>query len=283
VIVMRTVSGTVLRAATFGCVPVVDDEATRVRLSDLSDAIGAALGIAMRPHRAPSPGALANAFRSGRVHIAWTSPALVTSDAAFVSARPLVRSVRHGSSTYHGVLFARAGGRIRDLADLRGARVAWVAPTSAGGYLVPRLALAELGVSPVGLFAEEMFVGSHGAVADAVREGRADVGAVYASYDGGDGAARMLSAGFAPSGEGLDAWRVLAVGGPIPSDVLVASDALLHTVRVDPVAALSHLHDDARARDAMQHLLGADAFEPCDLDALEELKARLERAHALTG
>lgn len=276
-------SGTVLRSAAFGCVPVVDDEATRVRLNDLSDAIGAALGITTRPHRAPSPSALANAFRAGRVHIAWTSPALVTSDVAFATARPLVRSVRNGASLYHGVLFGPIRGSVQTVADLRGARVAWVAPTSAGGYLVPRLALAELGVSPVGLFGEEIFVGSHGAVAGAIREGRADVGAVYATYEGGDPTGRMLTSGFAPHGEELDAWRVLAVGGPIPSDVLVAAEPLLHTVRVDPVAALSALHQDPRARAAMQHVLGADSFEPCDLGALDALRLRLDRAQALAG
>ncbi len=278
-------SGHVLRSATFGCVPVADDDRTRAYLNDFCAALGEALKLDVRPHRAPSSTALASAFVSGRVHLAWTSPALAVSDAALSEATPLVHSVREGASQYHGVVFARADGPIQSLAQLEGATVAWVERSSAGGYLFPRLALAREGYAPERLFSRELMLSSHGAVAQAVRSGRVDAGATFAVFEDSDPTRALLIAGFAPQGEGRDEMRVLAVSPPIPSDVIVASGALLDTLTVDVVTVLEGLAGDERARVAMKHLLGADALTRCPpgyLDVLRRAVAQTE-ARAAAG
>ncbi|HJL15253.1 MAG TPA: phosphate/phosphite/phosphonate ABC transporter substrate-binding protein [Sandaracinaceae bacterium LLY-WYZ-13_1] len=249
--------------------PVSDDPDTRAHLNDLCGAIGDRLGVAVHAHRAPSAGALANAFRAGRVHLAWTSPAAAAIDPRLSEAVPLVRSVRGGATRYHAVVVARRDGRLRAPGDVRDVRAAWVAPTSAGGHLFGRRALEAHGVDLATAFASEVFLGSQRAVVEAVRDGRADVGATFAVFQGGDPRRPLERAGFDVSGDEL---RVLCASEAIPSDVVLASPALLNTVRVEPVEALTHLHEDPNAAAALRQVLGADRFEPCAPDELERLR-----------
>lgn len=267
----RIHSGTVLRSATFGCVPVSDDASTRARLNDLCEVLGVRLGVDIRPHRAPSPAALVNAYRAGRVHLAWTSPALAATDPGLRDAVPLVHSVRFGAKHYHSVLFARADHDAR----LEGAHVAWVAASSAGGYLFARRAMVARGLEPEATFASERFVGSHGAVVAAVSDGEVDVGATFGVFEHGDAVRPLLRAGFGEDPEALSAFRVLLTSEPIPSDVVVAAPALLNTLRTDPVEALEQLHLDPRGAAALEHVLGAESLERCAEGELEALSARL--------
>lgn len=279
----RTSSGTVLRAATFGCVPVSDDANTRAQLNDLCDLLSLVFRLPIRSHRAPSPGALASAFRSGRVSLVWSSPALAAIDSAMREGIPLVRSVRGGTSSYVGVLFVPSDSPIQTPAHLAGTRVAWVDPSSAAGYLFPRLALAERGVDPNGLFASETHFGSHGAVVDAVRSGRADVGATFAVYEDNDPSRALLRAGFGAEPLEVARWRVLLPTASIPSDVIVASRELIDTLALDPVEALVQMHRTPKAAEALRHVLGTDSFERCPLGCLDGLRAQLERAKALAS
>lgn len=274
----RSDSGTQLRSITFGCVPVRDDFDTRARLNDLTHAMSRAIGVPVRPHRAPSVTSLAHAYRAGRVQMVWVSPVVAACDEEFAQATPLVRSVRQGVSRYHGVLFASRAGRVRRLDDLDGARAAWVGETSAAGFVFPRVALVERGFDPASVFSEERCVGSHGAVVREVRAGLADVGATFAVYREGDPSRELVRAGFSEDGSALDEFRVLLTTGAIPSDVIVASPAVLATARSDLGGALERLHEDPVAQNALSHVLGAERFARADPSELRALREHLARA-----
>ncbi|MEC7521924.1 MAG: PhnD/SsuA/transferrin family substrate-binding protein [Myxococcota bacterium] len=279
----RPGSGTQLRTCTFGCVPVRDDFDTRARLNDLAEAISRALGIPVRPHRAPSPAALAHAYRAGRVQLAWVSPVLAATDEAFADATPLVRSVRQGVSRYHGVLFAARDGRVRRLDDLDGAVAAWVTESSAAGYVFPRAALARRGFEPRSTFGAERLCGSHGEVVRAVEAGQADVGATFAVYREGDPARELVRAGFSEDGTRLDRFRVLLTTDPIPADVVVAAPSALVTARGDVRGALERLHEDPVALNALSHVLGAERFARAEPGELRSLRAQLGASIELGG
>ena len=261
----------------FGCVPHVDDVAVRGKLNEVCDALALLAGVKVRSHRSPSPAALAGAFAAGRVDLAWVSPTLFLSSDAFRYAAPLVSSVREGSTLFHAVLFVAADSAIRSPTEIRGKRVAWVAPTSASGYIVPRLALARYGLEPRGLFSRETFFDSHGAVARAVLEGSADVGATYAVFEDGDATKTLVRAGFehAPP---LGA-RIIHAAGPIPSDLVVAARSVPIVTRAALVLAFEHLHTHARG--PMLSLFGADAFTTFVPGALDSLREEVEAGVAL--
>lgn len=263
----------------FGLVPVHDDEETRAGLAHITLALGEALGRPVVERRAASPDALARAWGSGTIDLAWVSPALALTAPEMRGAVPAVSSVRQGVASYHGVLFVRRDSPIASPLGLRRARAAWVAPTSAGGYIFPRVALAGHGVDPAGLFAEESFLGSHGAVARAVRDGDADVGATFAVFEGGDATAPLVRAGFTDL-EGGGWARILLPTPPIPADLLVASPGLAREVGLDRLrAALRAL--PLVAPEAVRHVLGADSFVACDERSLEDLRRQLDDARVL--
>lgn len=261
----------------FGCVPHVDDDAVRAKLNEFVDALGALAGTKVRPHRSPSPAALAGAFAAGRVDLAWLSPTLFLSADAFRFAAPLVSSVREGSTQFHAVLFVRRDSPIRSPTQLVGARAAWVAPTSASGYIVPRLALARYGLDPRTLFRSETFLDSHGAVSRAVLEHKADVGATYAVFENGDATKGEVRAGFDNIPE-LEA-RILHAAGPIPSDLVVAARGVPIVTRAALVRAFEHVHE--RARGPIISLFGADSFTSYVQGSLDPLRAEVEAGVAL--
>jgi hypothetical protein len=73
------------------------------------------------------------------------------------------------------------------------------------------------------------------------------------------------------------------VSDSIPSDVIVASPTLISTLSIDPIAALEALGKNELAATAMQHVLGADAFERCVASELDGLRFRLRDLVAAAG
>ena len=249
-------------------------------LGDFCRWLGDSLHVPVTPHRYPSPDSLASAFGRERVDLAWTSPVLALTSEDMDTAMPLVSSVREGVASYHAVLFTRSDAPFRSPSDLAGVRAAWVARTSAGGYLMPMLALAARGVTPDKAFSVERFVNSHGAVARAVLDGSADVGATYAVFEDGDPTKQLLRSGFLDADPAAEV-RVLMASGPIPADLVVAQRKLAITVRAAVVTALEHIADDAEAAAAAKRIFGADGFRRFEPGALDPLRADVDSGRAL--
>jgi ABC-type phosphate/phosphonate transport system substrate-binding protein len=169
----------------------------------------------------PTYPALVEALRSEWCALGWLPP-LVGHDLSLCrTATPLVVASRAGGSTYFAGFIASERSRIWHLGQLAGKRVGWVSKLSAAGYVVPRLHLASIGLLPENLFASEKIYGSHRAVRSAL-EFDCDVVATYLEMGAGEEA---ICAGVeAPH-------RIVAVSGPIPSDVVSASVTLTGELR----------------------------------------------------
>jgi len=241
-------------------------------------ALGTALGLQVEPRLWGTPHEIELGFAEDLVDVAWVSPALLLMGLDAVV--PLVRSVRAGTGYYHSALFVRADAAARSVVGLRGLRAAWVAPTSASGYIFPRLALADHGYDPRSFFGEETFLGSHGAVSRAVLSGEADVGATYATFENGDPTRTLLRAPFLDETEG-HATRILFVSPAIPSDLIVANANLPGPLRKKLQQAFERLADDPAARAAVKHVTGAEAFVAFEPGALNTLAAQIETGKTL--
>ncbi|GAB5541431.1 MAG: hypothetical protein SangKO_011910 [Sandaracinaceae bacterium] len=263
-----------------GLVPtVVDDDETVEHLEVVRGTMARALGMPCAIHRAVSPGALLFAFGSGAVHLAWSSPTLALTAPEMRDATPICCSIREGVAHYHGVLFVRNAAHIASPLQLRGRRAAWVAGTSAAGFIFPRVALAGHGIDPESLFSEERYLGSYGAVARAVRDDFADVGASFAVFEGGDATRPMLRSGFTQV-EGCEDMRVILSTPPIPADLWVASRTLMEALgRPALEGALQALASEAP--EAIRRVFGAEAFEPTDERGLADLRRQLDDARQL--
>ncbi len=265
------------RRVTFGLVPAQAGEPSRVLLKDLCDQLAEDTHVSVVPHCAPSPSALGSAIEAGRVQLAWVSPTLLLLSPALSRVVPLLSSVRQGVAFYHAVIFVPEGSDAKSAADLAGRRVAWVAPTSAAGYLVPRASLARQRIDPAKLFREELFCESHGDVARAVLDGRADAGATYAVFRGGDPKQPLVRAGFQEIPV-AGRFRVVDVAGPIPSDMIVAEPSVPLSLRAALAGALCRLAVDPACSVAIRKIIGAEEFRPFSHAALLELTALVRSA-----
>jgi phosphonate transport system substrate-binding protein len=91
-------------------------------------------------------------------------------------AIPITRGLNlAGKAEYQSVIFVAPGSTIQKIEDLRGKRFAFGSFTSTQGHLIPRIILAEHGLSLEDL-AVYKYTGSHRSCADAVLSGCFDVG-----------------------------------------------------------------------------------------------------------
>jgi phosphate/phosphite/phosphonate ABC transporter binding protein len=250
-----------------GIALATDPGATRNLLENFCQALAAATGLEVVGKGMWHYHRLLEAMEIGDVDLAWLPPIVALRAAGKRRVVPIALPVRNGVSVYSTALFTRQDSPIRTLDDLLYVRAAWVDRQSAAGYLVIRAFLRSQGVDLEKAFAADTFLGAHDAVARAVLEREADVGATFVYF----GAPNMppRSAGW-----GGATVRILAQAGPIPSDVIAASTRL----HADVVAAVQQALINARHPDlaqAARALLGAESFSAPLHEHLEPLTALL--------
>ena len=248
---------------------VTDLARTRAAFEVFCRRLETATGFRIAPAVHASYASLIEEALAGRLDLAWSPPLVAVRLRQAQAATPIALVRRSSRTGYHSALFARAEGPLRRPGDLRGLRAAWVSPESASGYFAPRWHLRSLGVDPKIAFVEEAFLGSHEAVAQAVLDGEADVGATHVGLDPSGGS--LASAPWISIGAPPTAIRVLLLIGPIPGDVIVAGRHVPPGTRRRLTAALLTLRGD-EAADATQTVFDSTRFEPASVDHLRLLE-----------
>jgi phosphonate transport system substrate-binding protein len=241
-------------ALTLAIVRSEDPASAKVKLEALRAALSEALATEVVSEHHARYDTLVEAMEAGTVAMAWMPPLLAVSLEDRGIAQPLALPVRQGSTSFRAAFFVPLGAR-RPLRELRGARVAWVDPSSAAGYRVPRAMIEAEGYDPVTFFASETFYESHDRVVAAVLGELADVGATYCRVDE---AGKVIWAGWTES-DGASSARVepAVISGPIPNDAFVVGASVDEHARA---AILTALTTDTKASVAAQKLFNAAAF-----------------------
>ncbi|MFO0759066.1 MAG: PhnD/SsuA/transferrin family substrate-binding protein [Byssovorax sp.] len=254
--------------------------ATEPLLAALCQELSAALGRPIAPLVLPSYAALTDALADGRAQIVWAPPLVAIELEDTGLATIALCCTRGGQIDYHTAIFTRHAAPYEKLADLKGCHAAWVDAHSAGGYLVPRMRLAKEGLDPATLFGKQSFLGTHAAVACAVLDGEADVGATYLSLDPKTG--RPESAGWLEAGAGINGAYVLATAGPIPSDAIALGNRLGSDEKAAIVERLLALPE--AIPDIFGRLFRADGLAVPEASHFAALRAvRAEQAKANGG
>lgn len=202
----------------------------------------------------------------GSIQFAWMS-AIAHTRATKRGAVLTAVTERQGSITYRSALVVRVDSVYVGLAGLRGVRVAWTDPSSAGGHVFPRLHVQHAGIDPRRDFASEKFYGSTRAALDAVAEGKADLCACYVRSSSADPDVALNDVERVIPGAS-DALRVIGVTDQIPPDGIVSS------ARLDPLAGaqlrdvLLDLHNHPAGRSALEQLMQADRLRGVSNDVL---------------
>ncbi|MCC6524918.1 MAG: PhnD/SsuA/transferrin family substrate-binding protein [Polyangiaceae bacterium] len=250
----------------FAAVLGPDAETSHPIFAGLCEALGRALSVPVTGAAYASYDELLEVVALGRFELVWLPPLLALRAARGAAAEAVVLPVRNGAVSYSTALFVRPDSPIRGVDDLGGSRIAWVDRLSVGGHLVARALLRARGLDPQRVFAEERFLGSHGAVARAVERGRADVGASFAYFARPEGGARQVR----HAGWGTLPVRVLVDVGGIPMDLLAVRPGLAPELRRGVSDALLAPGDGDVARLA-RALLSAESFEPAPPGLFDEL------------
>lgn len=252
---------------------------TRPAVMDFCEALGAIMGVEVTAGAYPDYLALLEAMNEGHADLAWLPPVIALRSASQGSTLPVALPIRNGLAWFSAALFARPDTALTSLESLRGSRVAWVDPQSASGYLVIRAWMRSQGYDPQNVFAQEHFLGSHESVVQAVMRGDADVGATFAHL--GEDMQWVRSAGW-----GHHQVRVLALAGPIPSDVVAASVRLpVPVIRYIRDVLVHHMSDALRS--ACAALLQAEGFVAAEsehmaplVDLLNHFEDTARRVHS---
>ena len=218
-----------------------------------------ALGRAVRFEPGATYQDVVTRLEKGAVDVAFVG-ALAYLQARKHGAHAILKSIRKGASSYHGVLVIPAESGIKSLKDLKGKTVAFVDKTSTSGYLYPRMLLKKSGLDPDKDIVTAL-AGSHRKAVEMVLEGKAVAAACF------DGAQDAL-----PDPAKV---RVLARTADIPSDPVVVGA----TVTAEQSKALRKALIDLAQNNAAAGFFAAadiDGFVPAadrDYDSLAEQAA----------
>ncbi|RKG72318.1 phosphate/phosphite/phosphonate ABC transporter substrate-binding protein, partial [Corallococcus terminator] len=159
--------------------PSLGEIREHVRVELFARALSERLGRPVVMAMSPTYEALEAELAAGRVDMAWGTAEQC--NAFEPQARAVLRAVRSGSWHYHSALVCRSDAPLT-LETLQGKRVAWVAPRSTGGHLLPVRHLESLGLRPDTLFSEQRFLGTYRKALDAVLRGESDVAAIFSNH-----------------------------------------------------------------------------------------------------
>lgn len=228
---------------------------------------------------ARDPQQMAGYLRRGRVDWVTETPAMAAELQSRTGARPFLRALREDRNVYRSLVFVRRDSGIRNLADLRGKRLALQTRSSTSAFYLPlitlldaRLPLTELarpddhpGANEVGF----LLARSELNIATWVHKGLADAGA-FSNLDW-DNPRRMP-----PSFR--EDFRVIAESDSVPRAIeLVRKDlpvALADALR----DILLDLDDQPDAAEALRGYFATARFEAIDAEtqrSLSTLNARI--------
>lgn len=241
----------------FGAGPVALHNQRSEARQQVERLLEAAVGRRVTVEGVPSYGELLKMSIDGHADFSWLPPALfVRAEAQGVTL--LLGGVRQFAAQYSGAIFVRTDDPAKRAEDLAGRSIAWVDKNSCAGYLFPRLALQDRGLTPSTHFSTEEVLGSHGAVTRAVAVGEVDAGANFIAVDRDGG---IMRAGWALE---VDAQRMrpILLSEPIPADTICAGSRVDKDLRNQFAMALGEMHTSSEGCRALIGLFGVDRFEP---------------------
>ncbi len=257
-------AGGVLNNSTIIFAVAPGEEGREERLGTLCEKLSDRTGLAISVAPQRSYRTLLAQFASGTVHAAWTPPLLAAELRRAKLVETLLRSKRESGRSYHAVFIVAAGSEFRSVLQLRGGSAAWVDPTSASGYLVPRQWLRSKGIEPRKFFSKHRTAHTHVGVVDTVVRGDADVGATFAIF--GNSFGEVLKSAWLTTGQDVE---IIANAGTVPSDGISFSTRI-PAPKVSELSAAIIAIAQAEPQ-LMLALFETEQFEQSDADYLAAL------------
>lgn len=127
--------------------------------------------------------AVVEAMNAGQVDVAWLAPLSYVVANNRYGIELLLTTTRNGSKVYPFSFIIAANSPIKDIADLKGKKIAFADELSASGNLYPRAFLLQNGIDP-DKDMTVLYSGAHDKSVIALLNGQVDVAAVFGEYKG---------------------------------------------------------------------------------------------------
>ena len=223
--------------------------------------------------------AVANALVKGSIEMAWLPP-MTAWNAKLGGAKLLVKLIRKGEAGYRLVFFTRADSPFQTLKDVKDARVAWVNPSSASGYVFALATLSRDGLTKSQLFKDEKFLGNHDAVCEAVARKDFDVGATFAD-EPAEGQPPTIDGCKHALGKKVSTLKVLAMSDKVPSDVIAVRRGLDPALSRSLKKVLLGLPANEDGRKLLSDVLKAGSTSELTPNDFLPIEKALEQANAV--
>ncbi|MCX7781941.1 MAG: phosphate/phosphite/phosphonate ABC transporter substrate-binding protein [Negativicutes bacterium] len=247
----------------FGVNPFTAPEIIRQTYKPILESVARKIGAQAKVVIVSDYESLGHAIAKKIVDVGWFSPfAYVSAKEKDKGITPIVTPVVNNSASYKGFIVARKDGLIKNIADLKGKRFAFVDPKSASGYLFPKALLAEQGLKPETYFGETLFLGSHDNVIENVLNGSVDGGATYSE---------ALTAA-RKSGKSVDDLIIIAETEDIPKDAIAARQGLDAVLVEELRRAFMSMNDKTGQNSGLLRQTGLNGFVYCSDDRYDIIR-----------
>lgn len=257
-----------------GFIPSSDSDKIADTVKPLADKLTEILGIEVEGITMTNYAALVEAMGSGQVHIGFLAPFTYVQANERYNVEVILKSIRHGSSSYKAQYVVRADSGIETLADLEGKIWAFADVSSTSGFLFPAAQLmGEFDIATTDALQQDFFggvvgVGSHDNALVTVYDGDADVATTF------DDARGRIEADYPDVMEKL---KVLAYTDPIPNDTISVISSLDRELIEEIKNAFLSFNDDAEMIEIMNSVYQWDAIDEAkdsDYDIIRDTRER---------
>lgn len=256
-----------------GFVPSQDSANIAATVEPLAERLSEELGIPVRGEVMTNYTATVEAMGNDQVHIGFLPPfGYVLATERYDHIDAVLKSVRHGSSTYRAQYTVRADSDIESLEDLEGTIWALADLTSTSGYLFPAAQLMDdYGVEEVeSFFSNIIQTGGHDNSLIQVLEGDADVATTFED-------ARDSIVGDYP--EVMEELRVLGYTDEIPNDTISVSTNLPQDLIDRIIEVFLSFNEDEEMleiMDSVYNWTGIDTATDSDYDVVRSVAEKFD-------
>lgn len=240
-----------LRTLRIGFVPERDIRNMAAKFEPLVEYLGRKLNIKVTSSYFANYDEVCDRIMHGRLDLAYFGSFSYVLTHAKAQVEPIVRPDYKEGSSYKGLIIVKKGGNIKNVADMKGKRLALVHPATYAGYLYPLYYLKKHGVNkPEEYFSEVKFAGFQDKPIFALLRGEADVAACK----------DLAYQGIIKENPNLEKeLEILSVSAPVPSNAICVSRDLDPALKGKVKDILLNLSVDKEAQQVLESL-GANGF-----------------------
>jgi phosphonate transport system substrate-binding protein len=239
-----------------GFAPFENQETVMRKAAPIVAGLARDLGMRVTPFVAGDYPGVVEAMRSGKLDVAFLSPAALVQAERVAGVRPVLKSIYKNRSCYYSAIITRVESPIHTLSDLKGKTFAFVDPDSTSGDIYPKVMLIKAGINPNKDFSRVIYAGGHDAAILAVLNHRVDAAATFSNdTQGNDVPWKPIL------GNRANQIRVIAYSSPIPNGAIAVSRNLDPALVSRIKTSFLHLGKTSTGRQELARMYLVDRFE----------------------